>query len=224
MSLLMYCVSPARVTLFTDTLSATPDGHARHLTTKCWTFPHIGVAVAFTGLAQVGYRWIATITESMLCRDIDMLDVHAPEALRRVVADVTEQYGGIHGTTTVYHFGQSEATKEYVGYAYRSTADFASERLLAEGFGVKPPPADGITVVPQTVEDVIALAELIKTEQDALDAAVRLYIGGDLVMVHLEGGVMTAARIHRFDDYEQDWQSMNDRIARERAAEPEELV
>lgn len=128
----MYCVSPARVTIFTDTLSATPDGHARHLTTKCWTFPHIGVAVAFTGVAQVGYRWIATITENLLCRDVDMLNLHAPDALRRVVGDVTEQYGEIYGTTTVYHFGQSEATKEYVGYAYRSTADFASAQLLPE--------------------------------------------------------------------------------------------
>jgi hypothetical protein len=74
------------------------------------------------------------------------------------------------------------------------------------------------------VDDVIALAERIKTEQDALDAAARLYIGGDLVMVHLEGGDMITTRIHRFDDYEHDWQAMNDRITRERAAEPEELV
>lgn len=42
-------------------------------------------------------------------------------------ADASVVLGSI--TTTIYHFGYSRAEGQYVGYAYRSIANFQPERL-----------------------------------------------------------------------------------------------
>lgn len=56
------------------------------------------------------------------------------------------------------------------------------------------------------------LATTIRREQEGMAEADRLYIGGDLVLIHLEGGVIAVAKVHRFDDFERQWLEMNVRL------------
>lgn len=197
------------VIVITDTLATTVDGESRCLVTKCAVVPHLSMVIAGTGIAQLSARWVALVMESMLCRDIDMLDRHAPTAIRDLWAEL-DRTGIPTQTSTVYHFGLSEDRGHYVGYAYRSDEDFESEPL-EPGFRVKPQPRS-MGNAPQSLEELVAMACEIRSEQDARPAAERIYIGGDLVLVSMQNGGITTGKIHRWDDFESMWLTMNARL------------
>jgi hypothetical protein len=198
--------------VWTDTLATTPAGVPAFLVSKATVLPHLGVVVAFTGALQVGTRWVEAVTTSMVCRDFDMLDRLTPDPLRGIEKKAVEEFGPVTGTSTVYHFGYSDSLEQYVGFAYRSTNDYASERLLDGSFGVKPNPKKLPSSAPATPEEVVVLATTIRREQEAMAEADRLYIGGDLVLIHLEDGVIAVAKVHRFEDFERQWLEMNVRL------------
>lgn len=216
----MFSLAPDGIDVITDTL-ATTEGVPYLFASKSYLVPHLGMVVAFTGWANIGQRWAADVHSNMVCRDIDMLDQFAPDGLRRINAQVEAEFGPLSGSTTVYHFGVSEDRKTYVAYAYRSAADFVSEQLAPNGFGVKPPPLTMPTNPPSEIRGYIELAEQIKAEQENRDASSRLYIGGELVVVHLTEGLMVVAKIHRFADFEADWLAMNARLPDRRTDDPD---
>lgn len=106
-----------------------------------------------------------------------MLDRHAPEALRGLWAALGDEQDLGSLTATVYHFGRA-ADRACHGYAYRSTAGFASERL-DYGLFAKPHPEQ-----PMRWEDVdsvaamVSLAERIRRGQSELPATERIHIRG----------------------------------------------
>jgi hypothetical protein len=128
------------------------------LVSKATVVPHLGAVIAFTGALQVGNRWVETVTTSMVCRDFDMLDRLTPDPLRKIERKVADEFGPVTGTSTVYHFGYSDSLEQYVGFAYRSTSDYNSERLLDRSFGVKPHPRKLPSSAPATSEEVVVLA------------------------------------------------------------------
>lgn len=101
-------------------------------------------------------------------------------------------------------------------YAYRSTADFESEPLQP-GFRIKPEPLTLPEEPPATLEEMIALARQIRTEQDGLSPDDRIYVGGELVLTALQNGGITCAKIHRWEDFDSTWQRMNQRLQRDSA-------
>jgi hypothetical protein len=208
MSLLLFQLDPASVIVATDTLATHVDGRPYLLVSKCAVVPHLGSVVAFTGTAAVGQRWVEVVQTGLLCRDFDMLDQHTPDNLRRIAAEVEDEHGPVAGSSTIYHFGYSQLDTQYVGYAYRSERAFDSERL-GFGFGMKPPPTVPPSENPATFEEIIELADQIRDEQNALDVAERVYIGGDLVSTVLAQGLIQVSTIHRFADFEAQWQTMN---------------
>src|SRR5215813_11334493 len=156
MSLLMFALAPTRVMVVTDTLAIAADGSPLLFASKCIPVPHLNLVVAGTGVAALESRWVALLQDRMLSRDVDMVDRHAPAALAGLWNGLRREHGSSGHTATVYHFGRSEASGAYVGYAYRSAAGFASERL-AYGFGVRPAPA----VPPESAPaDLAALIDL----------------------------------------------------------------
>ena len=215
MSLLMYSLHPDGVSVWTDTLATTPAGVPAFLVSKATALPHLGAVVAVTGALQVGTRWVEAVTTSMVCRDFGMLDRLTPDPLRGIAKRVAAEFGPITGTSTVYHFGYSDSLDQYVGFAYRSTNDYASERLPDGSFGVKPHPTKLPSSAPAATEDVVELATTIRREQEALAEADRIHIGGDLVLIHMEDRVIAVAKVHRFDDFERQWLEMNVRLNQE---------
>jgi hypothetical protein len=59
------------------------------------------------------------------------------------------------------------------------------------------------------------LARKIRTEQDSLPHASRVHIGGELILTTLQTGAVASAVIYRFEDYDEMWQTMSDRLANE---------
>ncbi|MCA1842487.1 MAG: hypothetical protein LC792_04720 [Actinobacteria bacterium] len=216
MSLFMALHGTESVLVVTDTRATTTEGDPYLYVTKCRIVPHLDMVLAGTGIAQLPDLWHARVMDSMLCRDIDMLDRHAPAALRSLWREELGLTAPEQGRATIYHFGFSELRREYVGYAYRSTDDFASE-ALQPGFRVKPEADEMPDDIPGTLKEMVALARRIRADQDRRPAADRVYVGGELVLTALQNGGTTCAKIHRWEDFDIMWDRMNDRLRRESA-------
>lgn len=215
MSLLLFAHNPKEVYIFTDTLATTQDGEPTLFCNKSFVQPHLNMTMAMTGVQELGNRWNSRLMASMLAQDVDMLDLHTPQQLRQIWQDLAgENRGPMPQFSTIYHFGWSNEQQQFVRYVYRREKDFESECHLDSGFGVKPHPKnqEGLDQ-PKTVETIIALAERIRSEQQQEPASSRVYIGGELVMVQMQEQGTVIAKVHRFDDYDSAWDSMNRRLA-----------
>lgn len=211
MSLLMFATEPNQIVIVTDTLATHPTGEPLLLVSKCSIVPHLEMAVAYTGVAQVGQRWAHQLQTAVLARNIDLLDRHVPGALRKLTADVEDEFGSLPGTSTVYHFGYSEDRDAYVGIAYRSEKDYESDPI-PYGFGVKPVPT-GTFTPPGDIDGLITLGKQIRAEQDAGPKEDRIYIGGEFWVTMLANRTIQTWRIFRFDDFEAQWLQMNASLA-----------
>src|SRR5680860_506383 len=106
LSLLMFLHQDDGFMVMTDTLATSPDGEPMAFTDKCWVLPSMNLIVATTGIKDLGARWVDVLYNRMLARDIAMLDLYAPDGLRRIWSDLVDEYGDLDGgTSTVYHFG-----------------------------------------------------------------------------------------------------------------------
>lgn len=215
MSLLMFAHEPTSALILTDTLATTQAGEPFLFHSKSWVIPHMNMAMAVTGIANFGGAWNELLCNSLLARDIDMVDQFAPEQLRRVWSELLGRKGFPEGaTSTIYHFGFPEDSERLVRYVYRSEADFASERWEDPGFGIKPYPR-GEFEVPADLHAWVDLAERVRAEQDVRPAGERVFIGGELFLVVLQSWNSQIVRVHRFDHYDQAWLDMNARLHQE---------
>lgn len=209
MTLLLFRHTPENVAIVMDTLATSAEGEPLNFMSKCRAMPHLKLAVAWTGVGTFGLRWCVALEEQVLSRDIEMLNEYAPEVISRIWKDLGEEQDLRGMTSTIYHFGLSERTGQYVGYAYRSTKGFVSDPI-PYGFGVKPPLAALDELVePDDVPDWITLAAAIRAEQDALPAGQRVSVGGALTLTMLREGSAITTEVHRFDDFDAMWNEMN---------------
>ena len=209
MSLLMYLHEENGFMVMTDTLATTPQGVPLAFTDKCWAFPSMNLLVATTGIKDLGARWVDTLYNRMLARDIVMLDLHAPEIMRKIWVELHDEYGDPgEATSTVYHFGIEEETGQPVRYIYRSADNFETERHDEPGFGIKPDPPGGWTV-PDGLDPWIDLAQRVRVNEDERPLAERIHIGGELVVTVLTNDGISIVTAHRFDDYDDQWEAMN---------------
>lgn len=212
MSLLIFQHYPAQVAIFTDTLATTPEGEALLFCNKCFVYPHLNMTMAITGILQFAVKWNSRLMVNMIAKDIDMLDAHTPQQLRHIWQELSKKNNGIiPGTSTIYHFGWSNKLKQFVRYVYRSDKDFQSEHYPDVGIGVKPQPKETEGFVPpESLEAVIEVAEKLRTEQRQEPAGSRrIYIGGEIVLTLMQEQATMITKVHRFDDYEADWETMN---------------
>jgi hypothetical protein len=193
----------------TDTLTCwTQGGPVSHFSSKVHPLQHIKMMMSGTGVAAFIAEWYKMVAYAMLVTDIDHLDHHTPESLRDLWAK--GGYGEVEGvTSTVYHFGWSEADARFVSYAYRSTEGFASERQ-EDGIALKP--------FPEEIDDIAAWIDGLSWEKVALQQQAedrkragppRVGIGGDLLCYNMtatpEGEVsITSWKVMTFPHAETD--------------------
>jgi hypothetical protein len=210
----MFMQDEASVMVVTDTLATTTNGTAFMFQSKAWALPHLNMAIAVTGVANLGSAWNDFLVSSAVVQDLRMVDRFAPEQLRllwrQVIANGPRD---TNITATIYHFGFENGSDRAVRYVYRSASDFRSERIEDSGFGVKPAPRHFTVVEPETSEEIVNLALRIRAEQDELPPAQRIFIGGELQMMLIQNRHTQTMRIHRFSDYEVAWGEMMDRLA-----------
>lgn len=215
MSLLVFQHYPSHVAIFTDTLATTPKGEALKFCNKSFYCPYLHMTMAVTGILQFGDKWNSKLNVGMVAEDIDMLDAHTPQQLHQIWQELSRENGGtMPGTSTIYHFGWTNELKQFVRYVYRSEKGFQSEFYPDVGIGVKPQPKETEGFVPpETVDAVIEVAERLRKEQRQEPVSSRIYIGGELVLTLMQEQATVITKVHRFDDYTSDWESMNRRLS-----------
>ena len=199
MSSLIYKVEKMQVFLATDSL-ATVNGRAMGFTTKAFPLPHLRMVIAGTGLAGFLDHWLVEVNASPV-RGIDALNEQAQAGLLNVLRIVQKQFPSMHETTSVYHFGFSEDTGIIQAFAYKSEELF-EPRQIACGLYVKPNvPEDAIPKDTLHPSDFTRIMAAQRANQAKLPKEVRVSIGGEIQMHHLEQAGYKSYRLGQFEDY-----------------------
>lgn len=196
MTAVIFNIGPAQVIVATDTLAMSQETRKPvFFTTKFYPLPHLHGAMFATGIGDLATQWFVRL-DRFVARDMHHLDAFTQPVLQ----ELGRQFGLDESqTTTVYHVGYSEQESRYVGFAYRSADDFASERL-EYGLRIKPP-VQGATVE-SFPDDFVRLMRKQRDSDEALPSEQRVFIGGEIQTLVLENKTMTIQTVHRFDNYE----------------------
>lgn len=205
MTAAIFSINPDQIVLAMDTLAMAGETKTPYFfTTKFYPLPHLYGAMFATGVGDLATQWFVKL-ERFLAHDIHQLDEYVTPALQRLGVEF-----GLNSnqTTTVYHLGFSENEQRYVGFAYRSTNDFKSERL-PYGLATKPP-VHGATAT--NYADFIGIMEEQRAADNTLPPDERVFIGGEIHVLDLHSKTMTIQTIHRFDDYDSLYEKMLDAL------------
>ncbi|WP_267388702.1 hypothetical protein [Sphingomonas sp. GC_Shp_3] len=178
MTVINFALQPDGVFVVADTLVTNDRFEPCFFTSKVLTVPHLNALVCGTGNLGFILDWSRHLLGGMLAADVAHLDEFAPDSLRTLHA------GRPAGeretlTSTIYHLGFDEQEERFVGFAYRSTADFASERLE---YGVRTKPGySGNLLMQRFPDDFVEVCRAQRIEQDQLLPEDRVFIGGHVV-------------------------------------------
>lgn len=206
MSLFLCAFDREQAIIVTDSLATTTDGEPYLFVTKATPVPQMRTVMVCTGIAALGDLWAAKLRNGVLSLDVEMLDRHTPDVLRDLWSQLRDEFGFADDvTTTVYHVGMTRDGGECRVYAYRSKADFTSERLPEKGFAIKPNPLD----LDNLPEDFVEIAEYLRREQSTLPPAEQIHVGGELYITNVSAAGIAIAHLHTFDDFAEVWNEAN---------------
>jgi hypothetical protein len=203
-SSLIFYTDKTQALIATDTLatSATVPGTPFKFTTKAFIVPHLRMIIAGTGCGGFCDRWFLQINDRMVVRGIGNLNDHTPRNLALLWSSHKEEFPILeNATSTIYHFGFSEEDQLMRSYAYRSTSNFESEQL-PYCLGGKP---DYSAPNPYELpKDFKTIMESQRELQSSETKENRVYIGGEIQVIHLTKDGFSSYPLCKFDDYDSD--------------------
>jgi hypothetical protein len=187
----------------TDTLATSPeDGRPFKFSTKAFPIPHLKMIISCTGIGGFGLQWFIQVNDNIVVPDVERLNFHTPNALRKLWADFNNQQVIPNGqTVTIYHFGFSKLDNHIHSYAYRSTNNFTSESIIY-GIGTKPPIDH-----PEQFElpkDLRKMMEIQRAAELSKPTNERVGIGGEIQTFLLNKDGFIISTIDKFDNYDSD--------------------
>ena len=201
MSSLIFFTDKDNAVVATDTLVVTPEGVPLLFTSKAIHLPHLKMIIAGTGLGGFATEWALKVNDRLIVNGLNNLDFHTPNCLRELWDKYKNEFKfGDAMTTTVYQFGFSQIDENIAAFAYRSTNNFESEELTY-AMRAKPEcasPEDGYSVID-------AIPEMMRNQrkiQDEKPTDERLYIGGEIQVLHLTRDGCRSFKLGEFDDLE----------------------
>lgn len=206
MTAVNFMLSPGAVVVMTDTLLTTDADNPAAFVTKAVAIPHLGALISGRGTSELVLDWAHEVLFRRPLASFDDLIAQTQAALLRRWREIADR---APPTSTVFTWGFSRAAGRVVGYAFRSTADFAPE-ALEDGLRFAPTPddADLEAILASEAGDLAKLrdgmvAAKASNDQDPPDE--RCHIGGSIIMhallVDEDGGVEISAQVvHDFDD------------------------
>jgi hypothetical protein len=202
MTALVFWNSAETVVVAMDTLAMTADTRQPYFyMSKAFPLPHLEMLMCGTGVGDLSKDWYFRL-QKFLAYDIVCLDQFVQSSL----LELASKYNlNADLTATIYHFGYSLTERCYVGYAYRSTNQFRSERL-PYGLATKPPIQD--PKLGQFPDDFIELVKRQRFEDEQLPEAERIFIGGEIQTYILQNRSINIQTVYRFDDYQDTYQAM----------------
>lgn len=209
MTVINFALAEDGVFVVADTLVTTEAFQPGFFTSKVHPVPHLNALICGTGSLGFILDWSRDVLGGMLAMDMAHLDEFAPARLRAIHAARPEEERRAL-TSTIYHLGFDDQEDRFVGFAYRSTADFASERL-EYGTRIKPgydTPRE-LRIFP---DDFVEMCRDQRSLQDQIEPEERIFIGGHITaymlqVQRMEGrppSVMTTiTRPFEFEDFGQ---------------------
>lgn len=202
MTALVFAIEPHQICVAMDTLVVKiDDKKPMCFQRKFLALPKKNLLIAGAGLSDLINEWLAIIP---LCDDmtnIDDLNEVTPSVLTTLAS---EYFSSCLATTTLYHFGYSEAAGQYVGYAYRSTNAFEPEKLQCNVLGYKPE----IEIATQENIQFPNFAIEVILEQQRQDKLrpldEQVGIGGEIEYAVLSEGSIHIETVHRFASYKEE--------------------
>ncbi|WP_374597888.1 hypothetical protein [Sphingosinicella sp.] len=178
MTVINFALLPDGVFVVADTLVTNHMFEPSFFTSKVHVVPHLNALVCGTGDLGFILDWSRYLLGAMLAVDVTHLDEFAQDSMRSLHAGRTAAERDAL-TSTIYHLGFNEQEDRFVGFAYRSTADFASERL---DYGVRTKPGySGELPMERFPDDFVEVCRAQRAEQDRLPPDERVFIGGHVV-------------------------------------------
>src|SRR5947209_2455831 len=118
MSALIFYVHKEQIIVAMDTLamSLADTPTPGFYTSKAFLLPHLRGVMCGMGVLEFSTDWFVR-QQRILAKDMLHLNEYTPEALRELAG--TYKFTEKH-TSTIYHFGYSEAEETHFGFAYRS--------------------------------------------------------------------------------------------------------
>ncbi|WP_340031137.1 hypothetical protein NSQ20_25520 [Paenibacillus sp. FSL K6-1122] len=168
-------------------------------TTKILLLPHLNSVICGTGNLDLLHDWYIYIQRKLISRDVEYFSDVATECL----IELNEKHPK-EATSTIFHFGYSEAESVFKGYLFKSEENF-EKRDIPYGTLLKPH-AD-FDVYQEYEENgnlqqtFIRLMELQKTNDDRLETG-WAGIGGEIQLLFMKKDSIKLDTVHRFEDYE----------------------
>jgi hypothetical protein len=211
MSILIYILHDDFVVLATDSLASEKGLGPLKFANKIFPLPYLNSVVSGTGMMDLTINWYTFIQKSVVIQDIVILDKIAQEKLPVLFDSYANS-----DFSTVYQFGYSEEEKKHIGFAYRSTNGFKSERLI-QSIGIKP--SDNIDITNNMPGSEEALEEYVvrmAVEQKCIDDQKnedeKLGIGGNLYYSLLNKDNFSIKEIFEFPDKTTQFEKMLNKL------------
>lgn len=211
MTALIYIYKKDVVWLAMDSLALDDNKRPLKYASKFFLLPHLQCIVCGTGVLELLIKWFDFIQNSMVFENVVALNRHVQNHLKRISDELNIP---INESSTIYHFGVDKITKEIVGFAYRSSNSYESEKLIYS-MGIKPDYEDivqkAIDLIAEKgiIPGIVAIVTGLKEIDDKLELEQRVGIGGEIHLVVLEkNGLYTVKIIHQFSDYKQGFSEM----------------
>jgi hypothetical protein len=200
MSSLIFHIDKDQAFVAVDTLATDINGEPLMFTSKAFILPHLRMIMCGTGSGGFLGKWFIRVNDNMVVQGIDNLDYHATSTLQDLWQEHTDQLRKEYlGTATIYHFGFSETTKLIACYVYRSENNFKSEVHEQYGIGVKP--ECNVIKNYEFPKDIPAMMNEQRTIQSTKPISEKVYIGGEIIIFHLERKGILTYFLKKFEDY-----------------------
>lgn len=204
MSSLIFYTDESQAVVATDTLAVDSNGEPFLLTSKSAHIPHLNLIIAGTGCGGFANEWAMHVNNRMVLSGIMNLDYHTQNSLLELWNKYKEDFSLPESmTTTVYHFGISEESKNIVSFAYRSTNEFRSE-AIQYGTAVKP---ECTILEGNLIENIPLMMQEQREIQESQPRESRIYIGGEIYLMHLTEQGCNTFKIGEFQDFKKHQQS-----------------
>lgn len=198
-----------------DTLAIDMDHNPARYTTKAHYLPHLRTIIAGTGCGGFADDWYAEANKRMVVRNVETLNRLAPAMLRELWAKFREDYTVPEDmTTTVFHVGLSEDTGIVVAAQFHSAHDFEPEPVDGPlSFKpVCPEPAELAQEGLDAFDLIHPIMEAQRAHEAGKHAAERVYIGGEVHVLHLTEAGCAQFKVFEFPEYQQEREGIYRRV------------
>lgn len=162
----------------------------------------LNMLVGGTGHTAMVAPWVSEL--HVLARggvhDIEAVNEVAPARLRSIHQRIEQQHGHMTNGYRSFHVGFPSAAQHPVLYVYDSHNGYEPQRVDGPIFWMQPLPMTFTAPAPQSVPELIDLAERVRNDWTPRHDQPSCAIGGELISTILHAGEAVTLKLHDFPE------------------------